>query len=200
MMSRIFSACPYGVRAVPITVETDVRHHRLSVNIVGLPDAATRESKDRLIPAITNSGYALDREEIVINLSPADLRKEGSGYDLPMAVGILAAMGIVPAKSVSDALFLGELALDGTLRTVRSILASAECAREEGISRVFVPVGNGQEASLIRNMEIFEVNSLAQTAAVLRGKAHLEPRNMGFSIVGWADVTSIPQPACARLE
>lgn len=175
MMSRILSACPFGVQAVPITVETDVRHHRLSVNIVGLPDAATRESKDRLIPAITNSGYALDREEIVINLSPADLRKEGSSYDLPMAVGILAAMGIVPAESVADAMFLGELALDGTLRMVRSILASAECAREEGVSRVFVPVGNGQEAALIRDVAVFEVSSLAQTAAVLRGRAVLDP-------------------------
>ena len=175
MMSRVYSACPMGVRAVPITVEVDVRGNCLKISIVGLPDAATRESKDRLIPAISNSGFALRSDEITINLSPADLRKEGMAYDLPMAIGILAAKGIVPAEKIERMMLVGELALDGTVRSVRSVLATAECARAEGFETLVVPVTNGSEAVLVKDLTILEVGSLAQLAHFLRGKTRLSP-------------------------
>jgi len=173
MMSRIISACTQGVEAVPITVEVDVRANNLKVSIVGLPDLATRESKDRLIPAITNSGFALLSDDIIINLGPADLRKEGTAYDLPMAVGILAAKGIVPAASVEGILFLGELALDGCLRPVRGVLASAECARSLACRALVVPEGNGQEACVVGGLDIYEVSSLARLVHFLRGRETL---------------------------
>ncbi len=175
MMTRVYSACPSGVQAVPVTVEVDVRSDRLKVSIVGLPDAATKESKDRLVPAITNSGHALLADEIIINLSPADLRKEGTAYDLPMAVGILAAKGILPRDGLETTMLLGELALDGSLRPVRSVLAAAECARAEGFTRLILPRGNGPEAALVEELSIYEVESLAQLTRCLKGKAALIP-------------------------
>ena len=176
MMHRVFSACPQGVSAVPITVEADVRvGGSTRVSIVGLPDTATRESKDRLIPAITNSGFALESGTIIINLSPADLPKEGMAYDLPMAVAILAARQIIPSERVEGLLLLGELALDGTVRPVPSVLASAECAREQGIDTLIVPKGNGQEAYLVEGLTIYEVAHLKELVKFLRGREAWEP-------------------------
>ncbi|MCB1052933.1 MAG: YifB family Mg chelatase-like AAA ATPase [Acidobacteria bacterium] len=175
MMSKVFSACPQGVEAVPITVEIDVRPNRLSVNIVGLPDAATRESKDRLLPAITNSGFALDESSIVINLSPADLRKEGSAYDLPMAIGILASKGIIPQANLAETLFLGELALDGGLKPVRAVLACSECAQNQGLKRIVLPHENTREANLVQGIEVLGAANLAQVVNFLRGHAELSP-------------------------
>lgn len=181
MLALVMSACPWGVGAVPVTVEVDVRGERLKISIVGLPDAATKESKDRLVPAINNSGYAVTNEEIVINLSPADLPKEGTAYDLPMAVGILAAKGILPSQSLEDSLFLGELALDGSLRPVRSVLASTECALEHGLRRIYVPRGNGWEASLIAGIEIHESPDLRALVNHLRGN-HPLPSYQGTGL------------------
>lgn len=171
MISHIAGAAPLGVAAVSICAEVAIRKGALRVSIVGLPDAATRESKERLVPAITNSGFALQNCEIVINLSPADLRKEGTAYDLPMAVGILVAQGILTADAVERVWFAGELALDGALRPVRSILPIAECAVEHGAQRLFVPVGNGAEGALVRDLEVIEVAALAQLVQILRGQA-----------------------------
>lgn len=173
MISRVWCACPAGVHAVPITVEVDVRADRLRVSIVGLPDTATRESKERLIPAISNSGYALQSEDIVINLSPADLRKEGTGYDLPMAVGILSAKGILTPSQVEPYMVLGELALDGSLQPIRSVLACAECARSNGCEGLIVPIGNGPEAALVPGLKVYEAASLAQVIGFLRGRIDL---------------------------
>jgi len=179
MMSRVYCACPIGVHAAPVVVETDVRDNLLKIGIVGLPDAATRESKERLIPAISNSGYSLANEEIIINLSPADLRKEGALYDLPMAIGILAAKGVIPKEQTENAMFMGELALDGALRPVRSALALAECARDEGFGRLYLPKGNGLEASLVSSLEIYEAESLAALVHFLRGKRPLTAFSRG---------------------
>ncbi len=176
MMCRIFSACPIGVDADPIFVEADVRDSRnLNIHIVGLPDTATREAKDRLIPALTNSGFALYTGEIVINLGPADVRKEGCLYDLPMAIAILGAMGALPRNALQDVLIIGELALDGEARPVRSALACAETARKQGVKQLIVPCGNGDEASLVEGIEVIEVANLAAAAAHLRGSKPIDP-------------------------
>ena len=108
MMSRVYSACPLVVAAVPVTVEADVQDNLLKASIIGLPDAATRGSKDRLIPAITNRGFALHTVEIVINLGPAGLRKEETAYDLAMAIGIMVSKGAIPCDRVEDTLLLGD--------------------------------------------------------------------------------------------
>lgn len=174
MMKIVNSACPVGVEAVPMTVEVNIRDGRLKLSIVGLPDAATRESKDRLVPAVNNSGFPLHFGEIVINLSPADLRKEGSGFDLPMAMGLVAALGHVQEKELEATLFLGELALNGCLRPVRSVLACAECARHQGLRRIIVPCGNGQEAALVDGLEVLEARSLAQIVSFFKHQAQLD--------------------------
>lgn len=175
MMSQIHSACPSGVEAVPVTVEVDVRTQNLRISIVGLPDAATKESKDRLIPAITNSGFALDRDEIVINLGPADLRKEGTAFDLPMAIGVLVSKGIIGKDKAQNMMMLGELALDGSLRSVRGILAAAQCARASHQTLV-VPKENADEASLVTGLPVLSVSSLAQLVHHFRGRKVLTPK------------------------
>ena len=194
MMTKVFSACPQGVEAVLITVETDARPGKHAINIVGLPDASTRESKDRLLPAITNSKYALDESVIVINLSPADLRKEGNAYDLPMAIGILASKGIISQENLKGIMFLGEMALDGALKPVRSALACAECASQSGIKRVILPKGNGREASLIQDIEVLEAESFSEVVAYLRGNHQLlppEPEPINLATKNAADFSEV---------
>jgi len=175
MICRVLCACPLGLAAVPVTVEVDARpqQYRISVSISGLPDNAMRESKDRLIPAITNSGFALMDQILTINLAPADMPKEGALYDLPMAVAILSVTGTVPAERTIGAMFAGELALDGSLRRIKSVLPIAECARNEGCEILFVPRGNGAEAAMVRGPRVIEVESLAELAAFLRGRIDL---------------------------
>lgn len=175
MNCTVFSACPHGVEAVSVIVEVDVRPNNLRVSIVGLPDAATRESKDRLVPAITNSGFALASDDITINLAPANLRKEGTGFDLAMAVGILVSKGILLRDKVEGLMFLGELALDGGLRPVRGVLAAAECAMRQGFRGLVLPQANLAEAQLIKGLTIWPLQSLAQWVGVMRGRVELEP-------------------------
>lgn len=173
MMTQMISACAQGVEAVPVTVEVDVRANRLSISIVGLPDAATRESRDRLVPAITNSGFSLQESSIVINLGPADLRKEGSAFDLAMAVGILGAMGLFPAEACHATMLLGELALDGALKCVRAALACAECAKGLGMKRIVLPIENAREAALVSGIEVLQARCLQEVIYWLRGSGSL---------------------------
>ena len=177
MICRVLCACPVGVEAVPITVEVDARpqNQRINVSIVGLPDTAMRESKDRLVPAITNSGFALEDQDLTINLAPADLPKEGALYDLSMAVAILSAAGRIPQERLVGMMFVGELALDGSLRPIRSTLALAECAKLSGCRALFVPRGNGREAMLVDGLDVYEVESLAELSRFLRGRIDLVP-------------------------
>jgi magnesium chelatase family protein len=175
MTSRVFSACTLGIHAHPVVVETHLNQYRLRIAIVGLPDTATREAKERLIPAITNSGYALGSADIIINLSPADVRKEGACFDLPMAISILTAMGVLNPKVVSDLMFVGELALNGGLRPVRGVLAAAECARQHGKKGIVLPIENALEATHIKGLHILPAKSLAQVIQALRGRSPWPP-------------------------
>jgi len=175
MITLTHCACPIGVSAAEVTVEVDVRPNFLKINIVGLPDAATREAKDRLVPAITNSGFSLMDDEIIINLSPADLKKEGALFDFPMAIGILGAKGIIKESQTLETLFAGEIALNGALRRIKGALAIAELAKKNGIKRVFLPKGNGFEASLIDGLEIYEFSNLSECVSFMRGRLELKP-------------------------
>jgi len=163
MLYKTLSAAVYGVDANIIEVEVDVSGIKTQedhFHTVGLPDAAVRESRDRVRAALKNCGYDIPPTDITINLAPADIRKEGSGFDLPMALGILGAYGGLNKKEVSDCLFVGELSLDGGVRGVRGALPIAIEARGRKIPRVVVPALNAREAAMVGGVDVYPVKSL----------------------------------------
>jgi magnesium chelatase family protein len=152
MLYKTLSAAVYGIDASIIEVEVDISGVKTSedhFHTVGLPNAAVRESRDRVRAALKNCGYDIPLAHITINLAPADIRKEGSGFDLPMALGILGAYGGLNKKEVPDCLFVGELSLDGGVRAVRGALPIAIEARTRKISRLVVPELNAREAAMV---------------------------------------------------
>jgi magnesium chelatase family protein len=163
MLYKTLSAAVYGVDANIIEVEVDISGIKTQedhFHTVGLPDAAVRESRDRVRAALKNCGYDIPLTHITINLAPADIRKEGSGFDLPMALGILGAYGGLNKKEVPDCLFVGELSLDGGLRGVRGALPIAIEARGRKIPRIVVPELNAREAAMVGGVEVYPVKSL----------------------------------------
>jgi len=163
MLYKTLSAAVYGVDASIIEVEVDVsgiKQNEDHFHTVGLPDAAVRESRDRVRSALKNCGYDIPPTDITINLAPADIRKEGSGFDLPMALGILGAYGGLNKKEIPDALFVGELSLDGSLRGVRGALPIAIEARGRKLARLIVPEVNAREAAMVGGVEVYPVKSL----------------------------------------
>ncbi len=170
MLFRVQSAAVFGIKAYPIAVEVDLSSgQKLNLMTVGLPDTAVRESSERVKAALRNCGYILPAQHITINLAPADVKKEGSAFDLPMAVGILGAAGRVRAQNLSTFLFMGELSLDGSVRPVKGTLSMAVMAREEGISRLVVPEANAREAAVVDGVRAFPVRSLSQVVELLNG-------------------------------
>ncbi len=180
MLAKIHSAAVIGLEAEPVDVEVDVGRGMASLTLVGLPDAAVRESGERMRAAIRNSGCKFPFDQrITINLAPADLRKEGPAYDLPIAIGVLTANAQVPSEALNGALVMGELSLDGTLRHVRGVLSVADLARRHGISELFVPAMDAPEAALIPDVRVYPVTSLAALVAHLLGEAYIEPLDPG---------------------
>jgi magnesium chelatase family protein len=163
MLYKTLSAAVYGIDASIIEVEVDVSGIKTPedhFHTVGLPDAAVRESRDRVRAALKNCGYDIPPTQITINLAPAGIRKEGSGFDLPMALGILGAYGGLNKKEVPDCLFVGELSLDGGVRGVRGALPIAIEARSKKIPRLIVPELNAREAAMVAGVEVYPVRSL----------------------------------------
>ena len=170
MLYTARSAAVYGIDASIIDVEVDFSNMKATedhFNTVGLPDAAVRESRDRVRAAIRNSGFDLPPTHITINLAPADIKKEGSGFDLPMAVGILGAYGALQLRDLNDFLLIGELGLDGTLRPVPGMLPVAVAARERGIKNLIIPKANAREAAVVDGVNVYPVDSLLQTRDLL---------------------------------
>lgn len=149
MLARITSATVVGIDAAPITVEVDVAQGLPGCHIVGLPDAGVKEGRVRIRGAIENCGLKVPPRRITVNLAPADLRKDGAAFDLPIAVGILEALGLVPERAAEGAVLVGELALDGSLRPVKGVLPMAAWARARGVSRLVVPQANAAEAAVV---------------------------------------------------
>ncbi|MCY3505709.1 MAG: YifB family Mg chelatase-like AAA ATPase [Chloroflexi bacterium] len=176
MLARVQSSAVVGLDGVMVDVEVDIsRAQNPTTAIVGLPDAAVQESKERVRAAIRNSALTWPfNSRIVVNLAPADLRKEGPAYDLPIAAGVMVASGQVEAE-LADAVFVGELALDGEVRAVRGALPMVAVAHDRGARRAFVPVPNAPEAALVEGLEVLPVESLTQLAAHLLGKAPIAP-------------------------
>ena len=150
MISQILTASVIGLDVYKILVEVDVNNSLPAVSIVGLPDASISEAKERVRSAIKNSGYQFPNKKIVVNLAPADIKKMGSYYDLPIAVGILSKSGIITKTEFTDTAFIGELSLDGSLRAVSGVLPIAAGLLEQGIKTLIVPFENAKEAAIIK--------------------------------------------------
>jgi len=175
MLARVLSCAVIGLDGVIVEVEVDTGPGLPSIVIVGLPDAAVQESRERVQAAIKNAGLEYPRKRVTVNLAPASVRKEGPSYDLPIALGILMAAGQLPVMALEDALVIGELSLDGSVRHVRGVLPMAAVARDKGIRRVFVPEADAAEAALIPDLEVLPVNTLGALAAHLAGLVIIPP-------------------------
>jgi magnesium chelatase family protein len=181
MLAKVDSAAIVGLSAVPVTVEVDVADGLPGVTIVGLPDAAVRESKERIRSAIKNTQYVWPLTRITVNLAPADVRKEGSAFDLPIALGLLAASRQIDSSVLEDAIFLGELALDGSLRPVPGCLAVAMAFKGKG-KRLMVPAANAKEAALANAVSVYPLRHLNETLAFLKGSQSIAPIQQDPSI------------------
>ena len=174
MLFKARSAAVYGIDAHIIDVEVDfsgVKQTEETFNTVGLPDAAVRESRDRVRSAIKNSGFDIPPTRITINLAPADIKKEGSGFDLPIAIGILGAYGALHIKELDDFLLVGELGLDGTLRAVQGMLPIAVAARAKGITNLIIPASNAREAAVVQGVKVYPVKTLLEVRELLNAAA-----------------------------
>lgn len=175
MLARIWSAAIVGINAVKVGVEVDVAGGLPKIVVVGLPDTAIQESKERVKAALKNSGFAFPVRKIVINLTPADLRKEGPSFDLPISVGILAASEQVNAQLLGDYLFLGEVSLDGSLRAVAGVLPIAAAASSLGIAGLVVPKDNPREAAVVKDIAVYGLKSLTEVADFLDRPEKYQP-------------------------
>jgi magnesium chelatase family protein len=171
MFARVASAAVIGIEAASIHVEVDVGIGLPCCNIVGLPDAGIREGRVRIRGALENSGFKLPPRRVTVNLAPADLRKDGAAFDVPIAVGMLCAAGLVEAAVLADTLFVGELALDGTLRPVRGVLPIAAWARTRNVRRLVVPPENAGEAAVVGVCDVQAPRNLADLVGLLRGES-----------------------------
>lgn len=175
MLARVHSCAVIGLDGVIVEVEVDTGGGLPKMVIVGLPDAAVQESRERVKSAIKNAGLQPARRFLTVNLAPASVRKEGPAYDLPIAVGVLIATRQIPQEALESSLIIGELSLDGSVRHVRGVLPMAAVARQEGFRRVFVPAADAAEAALIPDLEVIPVTSLDELAAHLNGRKCIEP-------------------------
>ena len=175
MLSRVYSCAVVGLEGVIVEVEVDYTNGLPGVTIVGLPDAAVQESRERVQTAIKNAGLHFPRHRIVVNLAPAIVRKEGPAYDLPIALGVILLADYLPQSAIEGAMFVGELSLDGVLRHTRGILPMAATARANGYKRMFVPEVDAPEAALIPDLEIIPVKSLAHLYDHLAGRQLIQP-------------------------
>ena len=173
MVIRAYTGTVSGIGATQVTVEVSITGGGLGLFLVGLPDNAVRESEQRIRSAFENSGYRMTARKCVVNLAPADLRKEGSGYDLPIAVAILAATNQIVAERLEESWFVGELSLDGSVRGVRGVLPITAEAKARGYKRIYVPRENAMEAAVVDGIEVLAVESLTEVAASLNGEQEI---------------------------
>jgi magnesium chelatase family protein len=197
MLAKVLSCAVVGLDGAIVEVEVDISPGLPAFNIVGLPDAAVQEARERVRAAIRNSGLTFPMKRITVNLAPADLRKEGPSYDLPIAVGILLSSEQV-STDISETFLLGELSLDGSLRHTHGILPMVALAQEKGLATVFVPAIDAREASLVQGVKVIPVSSLAELATHLQGESyipdyHPDGDNESVALEGWAamDLTHI---------
>ena len=175
MLARVSSCAVIGLDGAVVQTEVDVSNGMPSFVIVGLPDTAVQESRERVQAAVKNAGLSFPYRRVTVNLAPADLRKEGPAYDLPIAVGLLVASGQIPGDGLDQSLMVGELSLDGSVRHVRGVLPMTVLARHLGLKRVFVPACDAREAALIPDLEVYPVEHIVALVRHLTGESPLEP-------------------------
>jgi len=178
MLSKVLSAALLGIDAVTVQVEVDIAPGLPQFSTVGLPDGAVKESKDRVKAALKNSGYEFPQRRITVNLAPADLKKEGTSFDLPMAIGVLAATGIVKKYKLADYLLIGELSLDGTIKGVRGSLPVAVTAKAEKLKGIIVPRENVNEGAVVEGIDVIGVAELAEVVGFLNGEIAISPHQV----------------------
>ena len=175
MYASLYSASVFGIGAFPVHIETHLENAVPMFLMVGLPDSAVKESRERVSAAIKHSELPFPLKKITVNLAPADIRKEGSGFDLPIALGIITAMGHLDQEALDDTVFIGELALDGELRPIHGALSIALMAKEQGIKRIVMPKENAEEAGLVESVEIIPITSLQEAISYLRNEVTIAP-------------------------
>src|SRR5476651_2182299 len=175
MLSRVCSAAVNGIEAYPVEVEVNVGYGDTLVVIVGLPDVAVKESRDRVTTALTNSGYKFPMGRTTINLAPADVKKEGPSFDLPIALGMLAASEQIETDQLDHFAIVGELALTGAVRPSKGILPIAIRAKAEGKVGVLVPAENAAEAAVVAGLQVIPVQNLREAAQFLEGEIKIAP-------------------------
>ncbi len=173
MVSKVFTASLYGIDGIRVEVEVDISHGLPSFNVVGLPEPSVKESRERVRAAIKNAGFEFPNDRITVNLAPADVRKEGSSFDLPVAIGMLAAMGVVKQDTLKDHLITGELSLDGRIKGVRGVLPMTLLAQKEGFTHIIVPHDNGLEASVVKDIQVRGAAHLLDIVHYLKGDSEL---------------------------
>ena len=187
MLAQIISGAVIGVEAHNVEVEVDISPGLPLFTTVGLPETAVKESRERVKAAVKNSGYPFPDDRITVNLAPADIKKEGTGFDLPIALGILVAQGLLPPDATDNALVAGELALDGRIKSIRGALPLALGARREGFTRFFLPDVNAREAAVVDGMEVYAISHISDLVGFLQKAVALSPVKM--------DATSLFRPA-----
>jgi magnesium chelatase family protein len=167
MLACVRTAAVFGIDACPVQVEVDVSYGLPGFHMVGLPDTSVRESRDRVRAAIRNSGFEFPPHRVTVNLAPADIRKAGSSFDLPIALGVLAAAGDIKRRDITDIVLLGELSLDGAIQTARGVLPIAAAARRDRCRGLLLPYPNSSEAAVVAGLELYPVRSLAEAVSAL---------------------------------
>jgi magnesium chelatase family protein len=175
MLAKVFSSAVLGIDAYLVEVEVDLAPGLPTFAVVGLPDASVKESRERVKAAVQNSGLDFPIRRITVNLAPADIRKEGSAYDLPIAIGLLCATGVIPASALQTSMFLGELSLDGRVKPIRGALSIALAAARAGMTQLVLPRENATEAAVVQGVAVYPVDTLPQVVEFLTGRLNHEP-------------------------
>lgn len=175
MLAQLTSAALRGIESYLVRVEVNLGSGLPSFSVVGLAEGAVREGKDRVWAALQNTGYSIPPRKITVNLAPADVRKEGSAFDLPLALGLLVCMGVVPPESLSRTAVVGELGLDGTLRPVRGAISMAACCKAVGVRSMILPASHAPEAAVVGGLRVLGGQTLDQVVAHLKGERVLPP-------------------------
>lgn len=175
MLVKTFGSAVYGIEAITITVEVNISGGKPAYFIVGLPDNAVRESMQRVETALQTNNYRMPRQRIVVNMAPADIRKEGSAYDLTIATAILACSGQIEANELDKYLIMGELSLDGSLQPIKGALPIAIQARKEGYKGFILPKQNAREAAIVSDLEVYGVENIKQVVDFFNGDGQLQP-------------------------
>jgi len=181
MLAKVLSATVVGIEAILVDVEVDIAAGLPQFATVGLPDGAVKESKDRVKAALKNAGYEFPARRITANLAPADIKKEGAAFDLPISIGILAATGVISGERLNQYLLVGELSLDGSLKPVRGSLPVAVAAKQAGLTGVVLPPENAPEAAVVAGIEVVPAATLAEVVQFLRGEQQLTPHQLDLA-------------------